>query len=371
MLFDIENTVIALVCLVTAIVVQRIYLKEKNRIGNTASIDGIKWFGLAIFIWGLGALITQILLIAGFPEAHKTIIYLGLLVSLLNSLFIILSLPSIEHHHPRSMIVKMITRFNEKEFIALYCSVLVMIAFVFVVTSLTSNSISNRLVWLIDIPISIVVAFSLLLELNKAFKHRDMRFMYLPSFVLFILIVVAVSHRIIPIDISTRWFSFDSWKLLGSITAISFKFLFIILFSILLYSWKFLSEKEQQQFVVDDLIKQNDELLKTNSQLIKEKDKGADQLVQLKKELKMLQKLKKIELSDRQKEVLGNLAICGKNKSYTDIADAMNISVDGFQTHVYQIKKILNVSGADGKEQLIKFAVQNNLSRFATIKEDA
>jgi hypothetical protein len=34
----------------------------------------------------------------------------------------------------------------------------------------------------------------------------------------------------------------------------------------------------------------------------------------------------------------------------------MNISVDGFQTHIHQIKKLLNISGSGGKEQLIEFA---------------
>jgi len=370
MLLDIENTVIALVCLVTAVVIQRIYLKEQKHGKDTASINGIKWFGLAIFVWGLGAFFTEVLLKIGFSETHKAIIYLGLLVSLLNSLFIILSLPSIEHNQSRSMVVKMINRFTEKEFIGLYSGILVMIAFVFLITSLTNDESSNRLIWLIDIPISLVVAFSLLMELNRAFKHREMRFMYLPSFALFILIVIAVSHRIIPLETIIEWVSADTWKLLGSIAAISFKFLFIVLFSILLYSWKFLSEKEQQQSMVNDLIIQNKELLSVNNELLRQKKINNKKLSVVRKELEAIRKSKNVELSDRQKEVLGNLAVMGMKKSYTDIAEAMNISVDGFQTHIYQIKKILNVSGVDGKEQLINFATKNNLIHFATIKSD-
>ncbi len=370
MLLNIENTIIALVCLVTAIVIQRIYLKEKKQAKETTSINGIKWFGLAIFTWGLGAFLTEVLLKMGFSETHKAIIYLGLLISLLNSLFIILSLPSIEHNQPRSMVVKMINRFTEKEFIGLYSGILVMIAFVFVVTSLTSDGASNRLIWLIDIPISLVVAFSLLMELNRAFKHREMRFMYLPSFALFILIVVAVSHRIIPLEIITEWVSSDSWKLIGSIAAISFKFLFVVLFSILLYSWKFLSEKEQQQSVVEELMVKNKELLFLNNKMRDEQKISNKELAILRKQLATIQKSKNIELSDRQKEVLGNLAVMGRESSYTDIAVAMNISVDGFQTHIYQVKKILNVSGVNGKEKLIDFAEKNNMIRFATLKSN-
>ena len=48
---------------------------------------------------------------------------------------------------------------------------------------------------------------------------------------------------------------------------------------------------------------------------------------------------------------LGMYAVA--QKSYTEIAEAMHISVDGFQAHIYQIKKALNISGSDGKEQLI------------------
>ena len=44
-----------------------------------------------------------------------------------------------------------------------------------------------------------------------------------------------------------EYVSLSNWSLLGIISAVSFKFIFILLFSILLYSWKFLSEKEQQQ----------------------------------------------------------------------------------------------------------------------------
>ncbi|MCH2194684.1 hypothetical protein [Kordia sp.] len=46
----------------------------------------------------------------------------------------------------------------------------------------------------------------------------------------------------------------------------------------------------------------------------------------------------------------------------------MYISVDGFQAHIYQIKKILNISGTVGKEQLITYAIDNNLLEFATIE---
>ena len=71
-----------------------------------------------------------------------------------------------------------------------------------------------------------------------------------------------------------------------------------------------------------------------------------------------------------QKEVLGNLGVCGTEKSYTEIAEAMNISVDGFQTHIYQIKKVLSISGSDGKEQLIQYAKDNNLLSYASISCD-
>ena len=70
----------------------------------------------------------------------------------------------------------------------------------------------------------------------------------------------------------------------------------------------------------------------------------------------------KVALSDRQKEVLANLGVCGGTMSYTEIAEAMHIGVDGFQAHIYQIKKALNISGSDGKEQLIAYAIEKDLS---------
>ena len=371
----IESTVTAIVCLVTAFVIQRIYDKERKQ-QNMNTISGIKWFGLAIFAWGIGAFIT--LVSSNFFEfsvRSKWLIYWSVFISLINSLFILLSLPSIEHQKKRNMIGRMVQRFSVKEFIMLFCGIFSMIAFVFIATSFNNQDINNSFIWLIDIPISLVVALALLYELNKAFTSRNMKFMYLPCFLLFVLIVIAVSHRIIPHEMVEVYISLSNWSLIGIITALSFKFIFILLFSILLYSWKFLSEKEQQQseFVVleterDTLQSENKKLKIANESHIDTIQSLTKKLNRKKKKVAKLQEASKTELSDRQKEVLANLGVCGAKKSYTEIAEAMHISVDGFQAHIYQIKKILKVSGSSGKEQLIAYATENDLLQFATIE---
>ena len=60
----------------------------------------------------------------------------------------------------------------------------------------------------------------------------------------------------------------------------------------------------------------------------------------------------------------------GSKSSYSEVAEKMHISLDGLQTHIHQIKKILNISGTGGKEQLITFAKQNKLEEFQTIKAE-
>ncbi|WP_433991546.1 hypothetical protein U8527_07905 [Kordia algicida OT-1] len=373
----IESTVTALVCLLTAFVIQRIYDKERKQ-QNVNTISGIKWFGLAIFVWGIGAFITLISTkYFGFSASSKWLIYWGVFISLINSLFILLSLPSIEHQKKRNMIVRIVERFSVKEFVMLFSGIFIMIAFVFIATSYTNQDISSSFIWLIDIPISLVVALALLYELNSAFINRNMKFMYLPCFSLFVLIVIAVSHRIIPHAFVDQYINVADWSFIGIIAALSFKFIFILLFSILLYSWKFLSEKEQQhsEFVVleaerNRLHMENEKLLAANESHIDTIQSLTKKLKQEEKKVTKLQEASKIELSDRQKEVLANLGICGSKKSYTEIAEAMHISVDGFQAHIYQIKKILNISGAGGKEQLIAYATENNLLQFATIACD-
>jgi DNA-binding CsgD family transcriptional regulator len=275
------------------------------------------------------------------------------------------------------MIVRIVERFSVKEFMMLFGGIFSMIAFVFIATSYKNHEISNSFIWLIDIPISLVVALALLYELNKAFNNRNMKFMYLPCFSLFVLIVIAVSHRIIPHEMVETFISLSNWSLIGIITGLSFKFIFILLFSILLYSWKFLSEKEQQQseFVVleadrNALRLENEKLKIANESHIDTIKSITKKLDRKKKKVAKLEEASKIELSDRQKEVLANLGLCGAKKSYTEIAEAMHISVDGFQAHIYQIKKILNISGSAGKEQLIVYAAENNLLQFATIPCD-
>ena len=366
----IEYTVTAIVCLISAVVIQRIFVKERSRRADPESVLGIQWFGLAIFVWGLGALVNLILVLAiKLEPTHKLIIFWGVLISLANSLFILLSLPSIEHHEKRGIVVRLVQRFSTREFIFLYSGVLGMIAFVFLAATYNNQEISNNFIWLIDIPISILVAISLLFELNKAFAGRQMKFMYLPTVILFVLIIVAVSHRIIPQDRLIQVIDQEFWSTLGGITAISFKFLFILLSSILLYSWKFLSEKEQQQSLAQTLSSENATLKKTVTQLELANESHLDTIQHIKEEYKVLEEASKIELSNRQKEVLGNLAHFGSEKSYPEIALAMHISLDGFQTHIHQIKKILSIRGTGGKGQLIDFAIKNGLVEYATIKD--
>lgn len=369
MLNIVEYTVTAIVCIITSIVIQRIYVKEFQKRKELTSVQGIKWFGLAIFAWGIGALGN--LVFTNFTGvSNKFVIYWGVLISLANSLFIVLSLPSIEHSKPRGLGVQLVERFNTKEFIMLFSGVLGMIAFVFLATSFTNNELSTNFTWLIDIPISIFVAISLLFELNKAFSSRQMKFMYLPTFTLFILIIIAVSHRIIPQDQAVEFINQEFWALVGSITSISFKFLFILLFSILLYSWKFLSEKEEQQNLAQTLALENSKIKKELEQYSIANESHLDTIKHLKNEISIIENTNKIELSDRQKEVLGNLAYSGLKKSYSELASDMNISVDGLQTHIHQIKKILNISGTGGKEQLIDFAIKNGFLDFSTLKKE-
>lgn len=380
MLATVSYYITAIVCCIAAFVIQRIYYKEKSKNNSSFSVQGIKWFALAIFSWGIGAIVNIILSrFFNVPNQDSIIVSFGVFFSLINSLFILMSIPSIEHYGKRNLVIRIIERFTNKEVFIIFGGILLMISSVFLISFYSNNqeNASNNVIWLIDIPISIVVAFALLQELNKAFKNRGMRFMYIPTFALFLLIFIAVTHRIIPIEQTSNWVSETTWNLVGVITGLSFKFLFILLFTILLYSWKLLAEKEEQQ----------SEFIKTKaSKLSLEKDKETllianeshlDTIKHLKSELnnqkKKYKKLKKssiVELSERQKEVLGNLGICGTKKSYTEIAEAMHISVDGFQAHIYQIKKALNISGSDGKEQLMQYAKDKNLLIFATISCD-
>lgn len=363
-----EHAITAIVCLITAVVIQRIYRKEKLRSPSTEDIRGIRWFGLAIFIWGFGSLI-NLMAIWGLHLApsNKWLIYWGVMVSLLNSMFILLSLPSIEYRAPRGLLVRLVERFSERDYIRIYLGIMLMLSFVFISTSYTHPAISNSLIWLIDIPVSLLVAFALFNALNKAFRNRTMRFMYLPSFSLFALIMVAVTHRIVPVDALPAAIDINLWNLLGMVTSISFKFLFILLFSILLYSWKFLSEKEEQQSQLEELIDERERLQFRADELLLQHQNQQQSIEQLEAELKALREASKIVLSDRQKEVLGNLGVLGNHKSYTEIAEAMHISVDGFQTHIHQIKKALHISGSAGKNLLIQYAQDNDMLQYATL----
>ena len=369
--------VTAIVCVITSFVIHRIYHKEKRRNASLVSLQGIKWFGFAIFSWGLGAILDILLIsIFGLEINHKLIVSFGVFFSLINSLFILMSLPSIEHEGNKNIVIQIIERFSEKEVFLIFSSILFMLGTVFLVSFYSgSQDISNNsVIWLIDIPISLVVAFSLLNQLNKAFRKRGMKFMYLPTFALFLLIILAVLHRIVPDHQAVKIINLSSWNFIGVLTALSFKFLFVLLFTILLYSWKLLAENEEQHSKFEKLqfekLQLNNSIeilsLANESHLDTIKHLKAD-LSKKKKKYSKLKKSSKVKLSQRQNEVLANLAICGNTMSYTEIAEAMHIGVDGFQAHIYQIKKALNISGNGGKKQLIDYANQHNLEIHATI----
>lgn len=363
----IEYSVTAIVCLLAAVVIQRVYSKEKQQVTDLTAIQGIKWFGWAIFVWGAGALFHLVMKMTfQWDNTNKILIYTGVLISLLNSLFILLCLPSIEHQHKKGIVVQLVERFSTPQFVRVYLSVLAMIGFVFLVTTLNNTGLSNKLIWLIDIPVSIIVAFALLAQLNKAFNSRKMKFMVLPTFALFLLIVVAVSHRMIPEATFSSWFNLQQWELIGVIASLSFKCLLLFLFLILLYSWKFLSEKEQKQTRLEELSIETEHMTKQIEALKLANESHLDTIQTMKTELMHLRETNKIKFSDRQKEVLGNLARFGDEKSYTEIAQDMHISTDGFQTHIYQIKKLLNIRGSKGKELLITFAKENGFSQYST-----
>ncbi|NVK52931.1 MAG: hypothetical protein HWD85_08355 [Flavobacteriaceae bacterium] len=381
MLATVSYYTTAIVCCIAAFVIQRIYYKEKKKNTSSISVQGIKWFALAILSWGIGSLI-NIFLIHFFNIQHQdtVIISLGVFFSLINSLFILMSIPSIEHYGKRNLVIRIIERFTNKEVFIIFGGILLMISSVFLISFYSNNqeNSSSNVIWLIDIPISLVVAFALLQELNKAFKNRGMRFMYLPTFALFLLIIVAVIHRIIPTEYISEFISEPTWNSLGVITSLSFKFLFILLFTILLYSWKLLAENEEQRSEYVKIKASKQSLEKEKEALLIANESHLDTIKHLKSELAeqkneylALKKSSEVILSDRQKEVLANLGVCGTLKSYTEIAEAMHISVDGFQAHIYQIKKALNISGSGGKEQLIQYAKDNNLLEFATISCDS
>ncbi len=63
MLAIVSNYITAIVCLITAFVIQRVYVKEKSRNTSTKSVQGIQWFSLAIFSWGFGALLNILLVV--------------------------------------------------------------------------------------------------------------------------------------------------------------------------------------------------------------------------------------------------------------------------------------------------------------------
>lgn len=272
--------------------------------------------------------------------------------------------------------IQIIERFSEKEVFVIFTAILLMLGSVFLVSFYNNNldASSNSVIWLIDIPISLVVAFSLLNELNKAFRNRGMKFMYLPTVALFLLIVIAVLHRIVPDNQAEKLMNLTNWNFIGVLTALSFKFLFVLLFTILLYSWKLLAENEVQQTEFTKMQETTAQLIKNKDVLELANESHLDTIKHLKEELilrkkkyKKLKKSSKVVLSDRQKEVLANLGVCGEDMSYTEMADAMHIGVDGFQAHIYQIKKLLNISGSDGKEQLIAYAIEKDLLSYATI----
>ena len=353
-----------ILCISAAFILQRIYYVEKSRAVDKGRVLGIKWFSLSIFLWGLGALVSLLFMLLWPAENSWFLPVWSLLISVLNSFFILLSLPYIEHDHQRNRIVLLVQNNGVRGSLSIFVGVFLMLGFVYTLSVLgTGGSFDSSLLWLMDLPLSFLVAIALLQELNKAFMSRQMPFMRFPALLLFVLILVGVTHRLIPETLIQSYVSASLWTLIGLVSAVCFKFLFILLFSILLYSWRLMAEKEEQgnqnrQYSLRiEGLEGSIANLRNKERDWDRKREVMDSLIEEQRQrIVVLEKMTAVQLSGRQREVLEVLGLYGQDSSYTELAERLNISVDGFQAHIYQIKKILNIKGSDGKEQLIDYA---------------
>ena len=103
-----DSLITMILCISAAFILQRIYYVEKNRAIDKDRVLGIKWFSLSIFVWGIGALVAFLFMLLWPGDNTWFLPVWSLLISVLNSFFILLSLPYIEHDHQRNRIVLLV-----------------------------------------------------------------------------------------------------------------------------------------------------------------------------------------------------------------------------------------------------------------------
>ncbi len=238
---------IIVICLLSSFVLLKIYVNER-RIDAERNVRGIMWFGLATLAWAVGYLfeycfssyLASMNCVGSCVENNFILISAKTGFSLLNSLFILLTLPSIEMEEKRNIIVELIEEKGEQIIIGGYLllSFVITSLILFMIVELGAN---NIVLYITDFIISFFVAVILLVEVSKAFSARNMSFMKMHSIILFLLILVTIVLLILPITnpevTKAVWYA-----VVYNFSSITFKVLLIFFFFILIYSSKVIQQ---------------------------------------------------------------------------------------------------------------------------------
>lgn len=238
---------IIVICLLSSFVLLKIYVNER-KIDAERNVRGIMWFGLATLAWAIGytfeyfysSYLISNNCVDTCIENDFMLISVKTSFSLLNSLFILLTLPSIEMEEKRNIIVELIEEKGEQVIIVGYLllSFVITSLILFMIMHLGAN---NIVLYITDFIISFFVAVILLVEVSKAFSARNMGFMKMHSIILFLLILVTIVLLILPITnpevTKALWYA-----VVYNFSSITFKVLLIFFFFILIYSSKVIQE---------------------------------------------------------------------------------------------------------------------------------
>ena len=220
--------------------------------GDQSAWDvGLLGLGISVFWWFFGALIAAIWLDWQSPQFR----IVGSIISILNSCYILLSIPYIQKVSTR--LTNVTKQFCRPNVVITIFSLCVLIYLVFILNPKEDSLIAD----ILDVVIDLVTGIFLGLTLQSAFFARKLKWNAYAAWVaVFFAILTQIWHALPGVEVDFKKSFLFVWVLIFLL--ITYKSLLIILFFQLGYSWRELQTDEEKK-----------KLENSNNQLLEEKKK--------------------------------------------------------------------------------------------------
>lgn len=328
----------------------RLWQRKKELNKGKEKIEGIRYFGFALFTWAISGLLSIIV-----PSDYNLLkILLRSIFSSLNSGFILITIRSIDIDNIKDNAGKIYSYISNNKDISIVC--LIFVSLTFASALMLSSKFMQyengydwlRLNYFPDILLSVLTIGALYVVLDNAFDDRGMEKMRIVALATLIITLVAQILLLLPFfpEFAENGKYYIHYTVIYNLFATTFKILLIALILILLYSGEIKKLKAELKQAKENPIEYDKVATNVNEYpyqlLFKPKEKGLNIFLRNKEGIKISFGRAKKEFEDFLK-----LAIHSKNnkemKAFDNNDDALKYYGEDEKYHSLRFKRFFNV----------------------------